>query len=82
MTEEQTPASIKEKTKSKSKIKFKIIQPKKEISLTQESDITEYINQLTPIEQIVLKIAEEQLESSFDIKKSIGFVEWKTQTNK
>ena len=38
--------------------------------------IKDYISQLTPIERKVLKIAEEHLESSFDIKKSIGFIEW------
>lgn len=36
----------------------------------------EYIAQLTPQEQIVLKIAQEHLESSFDMVRSIGFKEW------
>ena len=36
----------------------------------------EYIAQLTPQEQIVLKIAQEHLESSFDMVRSIGVKEW------
>ena len=38
--------------------------------------IKKYINQLTEQEQIVLKIAQEHLQSSFDIIKSIGYKEW------
>ena len=38
--------------------------------------IKEYIAQLDDQQQLVLKIAMEHLESSFDISKSIGFVEW------
>jgi len=38
--------------------------------------IDEYIVQLNEKEKIVLKIAMENLESSFDIKKSIGFLRW------
>ena len=83
MTEEITSIPI--KTKSKPKIKFKIIQPKKEIKEindNEDQDVTEYIIQLTDIEKLALKIAKEQLESSFDIKKSIGFIEWKNNKNK
>jgi hypothetical protein len=39
--------------------------------------ITKYLDQLTDDEKIVLKIAKEQLQSSFSIEKSIGFLEWK-----
>jgi hypothetical protein len=35
-----------------------------------------YINQLNEAEKKALEIAEEILESSFDIKKSIGFQDW------
>lgn len=38
--------------------------------------INEYIDSLSEIEKIVLKIAEEHLESSFCIEKSVGFVRW------
>tara|TARA_Y100000816_G_C26100744_1_gene583282 strand:+ start:1864 stop:2055 length:192 start_codon:yes stop_codon:yes gene_type:complete len=35
-----------------------------------------YMDSLTPIEKIGLKIAKDQLGSSFDIKKSIGYLEF------
>jgi len=38
--------------------------------------IARYIEQISPQEKLVLKIAIEHLESSFDIEKSIGFKEW------
>jgi hypothetical protein len=39
--------------------------------------IQEYIDNLSIDEKIVMKIAEKQLQSSFSIEKSIGFLEWK-----
>jgi hypothetical protein len=47
-----------------------------------QSDITAYMAQLNPQEQRVLKIALEHLESSFNLGKSIGFIEWQAQKNK
>jgi|OM-RGC.v1.036825239 hypothetical protein len=47
-----------------------------------EELINEYIAQLSQQEQIVLEIAKEHLESSFDIKKSIGFMEWINKRDK
>jgi hypothetical protein len=47
-----------------------------------EELINEYIAQLSEQEQIVLEIAKEHLESSFDIKKSIGFMEWENKRDK
>ena len=41
-----------------------------------EELINEYIAQLSQQEQIVLEIAKEHLGSSFDITKSIGFLNW------
>jgi hypothetical protein len=41
-----------------------------------EEKIQQYIKQLDEQQQLVLKIAMEHLESSFDISKSVGFVEW------
>ena len=35
-----------------------------------------YISQLSDIEKIVLKIAQEHLETSFRLEKSIGFKSW------
>ena len=37
---------------------------------------SEYINQLDELEKIALEVAKEQLESSFSIEKSIGFLKW------
>ena len=41
--------------------------------------INEYIEQLNEQEQLILNIAINHLKSSFDIKKSIGFMEWKNK---
>lgn len=38
--------------------------------------IKEYLNSLTEIEKIALKIAKEDLGTSFNIEKSIGFLKW------
>ena len=38
--------------------------------------IDEYIKQLNEQELLVLSIAKEHLQTSFDITKSIGFQEW------
>ena len=38
--------------------------------------IKEYLEQLTPKELIVYKIAKEHLGSSFDLTLSIGFKKW------
>ena len=41
--------------------------------------ITKYINSLNPIEKEALNIAKEQLETSFCLEKSIGFLEFKKE---
>ena len=41
-----------------------------------KEDLDAYVAQLTDQEKIVLAIAEEHLESSFDLVRSIGFREW------
>jgi len=41
--------------------------------------ITKYFNSLNPIEKEALNIAKEQLESSFCLEKSIGFLEYKKE---
>jgi len=38
--------------------------------------INEYLISLNEIEKIALKIAQEDLGSSFNIEKSIGFLKW------
>ena len=45
-------------------------------SKTMEQLLLEYVSQLTPIEKTVLKIAQEHLETSFSLEKSIGFKMW------
>ena len=44
--------------------------------------ITEYLNTLNEIEIKTLKIAQDHLGSSFNIKKSIGFINWKNKLEK
>ena len=43
--------------------------------------IQEYVNSLNEQELIVLEIAKKQLESSFDISKSIGYLNWLNKNN-
>tara|TARA_Y100001970_G_C13885716_1_gene676112 strand:- start:81 stop:236 length:156 start_codon:yes stop_codon:yes gene_type:complete len=43
-----------------------------------DEDIKKYIEQLSPQEKIVLEIAREHLETSFNIVKSIGYQKWKS----
>ncbi len=45
-----------------------------EMNLTEQ--FKEYKNQLTDQEIIVLNIAIDHLGSSFDMRRSIGFIEW------
>lgn len=42
----------------------------------KEKIITQYINSLNELQKIALKIAKEDLGSSFNIEKSIGFLNW------
>ena len=56
----------------------KKVQKETEINIEREKDnIDEYKKGLTQQERMVMKIAEEHLETSFDITKSIGYLEWK-----
>lgn len=43
--------------------------------------IASYINSLNPIELKALEIAKQQLQSSFDIEKSIGYLEFLKSKN-
>ena len=45
----------------------------------EEEYIKMYKEQLSEIENIVLEIAINNLETSFDIVKSIGYIEWKEE---
>ena len=46
-----------------------------------EEQLKKYKSELTEQELIVLNIAIEHLGSSFDMSKSIGFIEWKSKIN-
>ena len=42
-----------------------------------EKQIKEYIETFNEKEKIAYKIAKKQLETSFNIEKSIGFIKWR-----
>lgn len=42
-----------------------------------EEQIKEYIGSFNEKEKLAYEIAKKQLESSFNIEKSIGFIKWK-----
>ena len=69
--------SLYTKKTNKNKIESKYRMKQQE---NQNMDTTElvqrYIAQLSPTEKIAYEIAVEKLESSFDIEKSIGFLEF------
>jgi len=48
----------------------------------KDPTITEYLSTLNEIEIKTLKIAQDHLGSSFNIKKSIGFINWKNKLEK
>lgn len=48
----------------------------KDKALMDKALVEQYIAQFTPSEKIVYEIARKQLESSFCIEKSIGFLEY------
>ena len=48
----------------------------KEIQQYPQDLVDEYISTLSELELIALKIAEEDLQTSFNIRKSIGFNNW------
>jgi hypothetical protein len=45
------------------------------VTLSEEEK--EYLNSLTDEESKTLEIARDHLESSFNLRKSIGFIKWK-----
>ena len=72
------------------KPKFKIIEEKNEninidemqkIRQKNQDLIIEYINSLDDFEIQAMNIAKKLLESSFDIEKSIGFLDFKKNKN-
>lgn len=49
---------------------------KKKFVIKKLSKLEQYEKQLTDIEKIALEIAKEQLQSSYDMELSIGYLEW------
>jgi hypothetical protein len=49
---------------------------KQEQDTKEKNTIESYIAQLSAQEKIVLNIAKEHLETSFDMEKSIGYIQW------
>ena len=45
--------------------------------MPEKTDLEKYVESLSEMELVALKIAQEHLESSYDMGKSIGFKEWK-----
>jgi hypothetical protein len=39
--------------------------------------VQEYLDQLSPLENTVYRIANAHLQSSFSLEQSLGFIEWK-----
>ena len=46
--------------------------------VVEQELIDAYVAQLTPMESQAMKIAQEELKSSFCVEKSVGFLEWVT----
>tara|TARA_B110000259_G_scaffold173176_1_gene206228 strand:- start:786 stop:986 length:201 start_codon:yes stop_codon:yes gene_type:complete len=57
-------------------------QAKTQAKTQSEIEIDDYLSGFTEQERIVKEIAEQHLETSFDITKSIGFIEWKQSKSK
>ena len=51
-----------------------------EVEVSKEEK--EYLNSLTDEESKTLEIARDHLESSFNLRKSIGFIKWKENKEK
>ncbi len=47
----------------------------------EQTNAIQYLVQLTPIEKKACAIAKEHLETSYDILRSNGFVDWITEKN-
>ena len=48
-------------------------------SITMNSEKEKYIEQLSDNERKTYEIANQHLESSFSVEKSIGFINWKNK---
>ena len=53
-----------------------------ETTEAQEELIKQYVASLTEQEKLVFAIAQDHLGASFDVVRSIGFIEWRKKTNR
>lgn len=85
MNKENKSVKTTKQTKSSTNSE-KPVEPEKtektvEISNEAQTEVTNYINSLSKHETQTLEIAKAHLGSSFSIRKSIGFIEWKSKQN-
>ena len=45
--------------------------------MPEKTDFEKYVESLSEMELVALKIAQDHLESSYDMEKTIGFKKWK-----
>ena len=74
------PSTSLKQTKSSTNSE-KPVEPEKTVEISNEAqtEVTNYINSLSKHETQTLEIAKAHLGSSFSIRKSIGFIEWKSK---
>lgn len=51
------------------------------LSFSEDPLITEFYNQLTPVEKIAHTIATEKLGTSYDVTRTHGYIRWLTRRN-
>ena len=51
------------------------------VLVTIEEALEQYVSSLSEIEKLTLEVAKRQLESSFEINKSIGFINYLKDNN-
>lgn len=50
--------------------------------MPEKTDFEKYVESLSEMELVALKIAQDHLESSYDMEKTIGFKKWKEKQDK
>lgn len=55
--------------------------PQKQTHSNEDSDLDNYVKQLSTLERAVLEIASDHLCSSFSLRHSIGFIKWSEKTH-
>lgn len=83
MNKENKSVKTTKQTKSSTNSE-KSVEPVKTVKTVEilneaQTEVTNYINSLSKHETQTLEIAKSHLGSSFSIRKSIGFLEWKSK---